>query len=150
MSEQQKPTASGPMEVESPIISSPFYEPCFHWQIRRGEPPVKAEGRRLASYYFRVPEHAQRGRQQGGEQDLFGEADVGQEEELALVNLLRQRVAAWRKGELTGRAYDGASSVTRELLGLWRSEDRMQRLFFAQARQQNLWVNLGSGRAPSV
>jgi len=124
--------AGGPLEVDSPIINSPFNEPCFHWQVREGEPPVKAEGRRSASYYFRVPEHARRGRRQGGEQDLFGEADVGQEEELALVNLLRQRVAAWRKGKLTGREYDGASPVTRELLSLWRSEDRMQRLFFAQ------------------
>ena len=132
MSEQENPTPSGPLEVESPIINSPFYEPSFHWQIRKGEPPVKAEGRRPASYYFRVPEHAQRGRRQGGAQDLFGEPDVGQEEELALVNLLRQRVAAWRTGELTGRQYDGVSPVSRELLTLWRSEDRMQRLFFAQ------------------
>lgn len=124
--------AAGPLEVESPIINSPFYAPLYHWQIRKGEPPVKAEGRRAASYYFRVPEHAQRGRRQGKEQDLFGEADVGQEEELALVNLLRQRVAAWRKGELTGREYDGVSPVTLELLSLWCSEDRMQRLFFAQ------------------
>ena len=48
MSEQQNPTPSGPLEVESPIINSPFYEPRFHWQIRKGEPPVKAEGRRPA------------------------------------------------------------------------------------------------------
>ena len=47
----------GPLEVDSPIINSPFYEPCFHWRIRKGEPPVKAEGRRPASYYFRVPGH---------------------------------------------------------------------------------------------
>jgi type III restriction enzyme len=58
--------AAGPLEVESPIINSPFYEPRIHWQIRIGEPSIKAEGRRPASYYFRVPEHAERGRRQGG------------------------------------------------------------------------------------
>ena len=31
-----------------------------------------------------------------------------------------------------GLAYDGSSPVTRELLDLWRSDERMQRLFFAQ------------------
>lgn len=135
MSDGQKREAqapAGPLEVESPIINSPFYEPRYHWQIKKAEQPVKAEGRRPASYYFRVPEHAERGRRQRQDKDLFGDTDVGQEEELALVNLLRQRVAAWRDGALTGREYDGVSNVTRELLTLWRSEDRMQRLFFAQ------------------
>src|SRR5699024_2468562 len=84
------------------------------------------------SYYFRVPEHAERGRKNKHSKDLFGDAEVGQEEELALVNRLRQCVADWRQGTLTGKAYDGVSRVTRELLTLWRSEDRMQRLFYAQ------------------
>jgi len=139
---------AGPLEVKSPIINSPFYAPRCHWQIRKGEPPIKAQGRRPASYYFRVPEHARRGRRQGGEPDLFGEAEVGQEEELALVNLLRQRVAAWRKGELTGREYDGASNVTRELLSLWNSEERMQRLFFAQIEAAETIIFLNEAAAP--
>lgn len=140
----------GPLEVESPIINSPFYEPEYHWQVERGEQPIKAEGRRPASYYFRVPEHAERGRtapKRHGK-DLFGDADVGQEEELALVNLLRQRVAAWRAGELTGRAYDGISPVTRELIDLWRSEDRMQRLFFAQVEAAETVIFLLEAAAP--
>jgi len=129
----ESPAPAGPLEVDSPILNSPFYEPRLHWQIRRGEPPVKAEGRRSASYYFRVPERAERGRrkQDKKQPELFKEA-VGQEEDLALVNLLRQRVAAWRTGAHNGREYDGASEVTRELLRLWHSEDRRQRLFFAQ------------------
>lgn len=127
------PLPDGSFEVESPIINSPFYEPKFHWQIKKAEQPVKAEGRRPASYYFRVPEHGERGRKTAmGQKGLFREADVGQEEELELVNNLRRKVATWRAGELTGRKYDGLSPVSRELLGLWRSEDRMQRLFFAQ------------------
>ncbi|MEX2575429.1 MAG: DEAD/DEAH box helicase family protein [Halofilum sp. (in: g-proteobacteria)] len=146
---EEQGAPGGPLEVDSPIINSPFYAPQYHWQIEKGAQPVKAEGRRLASYYFRVPEHAQRGRKPTREQDgLFGPAEVGQEEELALVNLLRKRVAAWRTGDLTGRAYDGASPVTQELLDLWRSEDRMQRLFFAQIEAAETIIFLTEAAEP--
>jgi hypothetical protein len=46
-----------PNEVDEPIICSPFAEPTHHWHIARGLPPVKAEGRRPASNYYRVPAH---------------------------------------------------------------------------------------------
>jgi type III restriction enzyme len=129
---EREATTPAPIEVESPIINSPFYEPRLHWQIEKAKAPVKANGRRPGSYYFRVPEHAGRGRKAAPQQSLLPEAELGQLDELALVNRLRQRVAAWREGTLTGRLYDGSSAVTRELLARWRSEDRMQRLFFAQ------------------
>jgi type III restriction enzyme len=119
-------------EVESPIINSPFREPQCHWQIERGVPPVKAEGRRRAGYFYRVPEHAGSGRKKKNQAELF-ESEKGEEVDLVLVNTIRERVKSWRAGEHSGGlAYDGASSVTKELLELWRSEDRMQRLFFAQ------------------
>jgi len=121
-----------PVEVESPIINSPFREPEFHWVIERGKPPVKAAGRRRASYFYRVPEHAGRGRKNKATADMF-EAEKGEEVDLAIVNEIRTRIKNWRKGiHSAGLAYDGASSVTKELLELWRSEERMQRLFFAQ------------------
>src|SRR5699024_1030636 len=88
------------------------------------------------------------GSRQDAEQELFGKADIGQEEELALVNTLRHKVAAWRAGELTGRPYDGASNITRELLALWRSEDRMQRLFFAQVEAAETIIFLVEAAAP--
>ena len=119
-------------EVESPIINSPFREPLFHWQIERGKPPVKAEGRRRASYFYRVPEHAGRGQKNRSQAEMF-ESEKGEEVELALVNAIRERVKDWREGVHSGGvAYDGASPVTKELLALWCSSDRMQRLFFAQ------------------
>jgi type III restriction enzyme len=119
-------------EVESPIINSPFREPAYHWVIERGKPPVKAEGRRRASYFYRVPEHAGRGRKKKQQAELFDDAK-GEEVELEIVNLIRERVKEWREGSRSGGiAYDGASPVTKELLDLWRSSDRMQRLFFAQ------------------
>ena len=121
-----------PAEVDSPIINSPFVEPRLHWQIERGKPPIKAAGRRRASYFYRVPEHAGRGRKRKAQVEMF-ESEKGAEIDLVLVNTIRERVKSWRGGELSGGvAYDGASSVTKELLELWRSEDRMQRLFFAQ------------------
>ena len=126
---QSPPTVA---EVTSPIINSPFREPEGHWKIERGKPPVKAEGRRRASYFYRVPEHAGRGRRNLAQGEMF-ESEKGEEVELALVNVIRERVKNWRDGvHSDGRAYDGISPVTRELLDLWRSEQRMQRLFFAQ------------------
>lgn len=119
-------------EVDSPIINSPFREPEQHWQIERGKPPIKAEGRRRASYFYRVPEHAGRGRKGKKQAELFDDAK-GEEVELEIVNLIRVRVKEWREGTRSGGvSYDGASPITKELLGLWRSSDRMQRLFFAQ------------------
>ena len=126
---QPPPTVT---EVESPIINSPFFEPQFHWQIAFGEPPVKAEGRRRANYFYRVPEHSGRGTRSRSQEEMFQSAK-GEEVDLALVNMIRERVKNWRLGIHSDELpYDGASSVTKELLNLWRSEDRMQRLFFAQ------------------
>ena len=127
--QESAPTVS---EVVSPIINSPFREPECHWQIERGKPPVKAEGRRRASYFYRVPEHAGRGKPNKKQAELFNDAK-GEEVELEIVNLIRVRVKEWRDGSRSGGiAYDGATPITKELLEHWRSDDRMQRLFFAQ------------------
>ena len=118
-----------PNEVEEPIINSPFAEPGQHWRIEKGMPPVKADGRRPGSYYYRVPAGAARGRKRAAQLALIAETDIGQLEELHLVNWLRRQVAEWRTA-----GYPGISPVTRELLQLWRagSDQRAQRLFFAQ------------------
>lgn len=119
-------------EVESPIINSPFAEPKCHWKIEKAKPPSRAEGRRRASYFYRVPEHSGRGLPNRDQAELF-ESEAGEEVELEIVNAIRTRVKDWRAGIHSGGvAYDGASPVTRELLDLWRSDQRMQRLFFAQ------------------
>lgn len=119
-------------EVDSPIINSPFRVPEQHWQIERGKPPVKAEGRRRASYFYRRPENVGSGKKNKKQAELFEDAK-GEEVELEFVNLVRQRVKEWREGTRSaGIVYDGASPITKELLELWRSSERMQRLFFAQ------------------
>ena len=127
--------AASPNEVETPIINSPFAEPRYHWQIERGKPPVKAEGRRPASYFYRVPDNATRGRKSKaqlslkGDRRLESDLDLGQQEELYRVTWIRLHLAQWRAA-----GYPGASGVTRELLDLWRAgtDRRGQRLFFAQ------------------
>jgi type III restriction enzyme len=113
--------------VEAPIINSPYDEPKSHWHIEAAKPPEKRPGRRPASYFFRVPERAARGRKPKGQKALFDDASKGQEYLLDLANLIRQRLKDWRE-----RDYAGATKVTRELLDLWHSPDRGQRLFFAQ------------------
>jgi len=67
-----------PAEVDSPIINSPFAEPKLHWQIERGKQPIKAEGRRRASYFYRVPEHASRGRKGKVQAEMF-ESEKGED-----------------------------------------------------------------------
>lgn len=113
--------------VEDPIINSAFEEPKAYWRIEAGKAPERHAGRRQASYFFRVPEHAARGRKDKSQTALFEETAKGQEYLLDNANLIRIRLAEWRK-----RDYDGATKVTRELLTVWRSEDRAQRLFYAQ------------------
>ncbi|WP_020507778.1 BPTD_3080 family restriction endonuclease [Lamprocystis purpurea] len=128
-------STAAPNEVETPIINSPFAEPRYHWQIERGKPPVKAEGRRPASYFYRVPDSATRGRKTKAQLSLKGDRrledglDLGQQEEFHRVTWIRLRLAAWRAA-----GYPGASGVTRELLDLWHAgtDRRGQRLFFAQ------------------
>ena len=113
--------------VEAPIINSPYDEPKFHWHIEVAKQPETRSGRRLASYFFRVPDRAARGRKTKGQTPLFDDASKGEEYLLDLANLIRLRVKEWRE-----RDYSGATKVTRELLELWRSPDRAQKLFFAQ------------------
>jgi type III restriction enzyme len=115
--------------VANPIINSPYREPDHYWLIREGLPPEKVAGRRPASYFFRVPDRAARGRREGAPQVvMFDEISKGQEVLLDTANLLRQRVKEWREK----RQYEGATRVTRELLELWNSPDRQEPMFYAQ------------------
>jgi hypothetical protein len=94
---KEAPPPISPAEVESPIINSPFVEPQSHWQIERGKPPVKAPGRRRASYFYRVPEHAGRGRKNKSTPDMF-EAEKASK----LTSLLSTKFAQGSKTGATG------------------------------------------------
>jgi type III restriction enzyme len=128
--------------VANPIINSPYEEPKQHWHIEEGKPPHIEPGRREASYFLRVPEHAARGRRPAAQGEMFEEDIKGNEYLLDLANLLRKRVDEWRK-----RGYQGATKVTRELIDLWRAPDRAQPLFYAQLEAAETVIFLVEGPA---
>jgi len=130
--------------VANPIINSPYKEPSHYWLIREAVQPEKREGRRPASYFFRVPERAARGKKDGAPQVvMFDDVSRGQEVLLDTANLLRQRVKEWREK----RQHEGATRVTRELLELWNSADRKEPMFFAQKEAAETVIFLIEGPA---
>lgn len=126
--------------VKDPIINSPYEEPRQHWHIETGREPEVRKGRRAASYFFRVPDRAARGQRQRDQAALFEEEVKGEEYLLDTANLLRQRVQEWRQ-----REYQGATKATRELIALWRAEDRVQPLFYAQLEAAETVIFLVEG-----
>jgi type III restriction enzyme len=84
-------------EVPQPILNSPFDAPAEHWHIVAGEPPERVNGRRKAVYFYRDPKAK-------NAQGQIGGVPV----ELALVNLVRERLDRWREG------YPGVTRTTLE------------------------------------
>ena len=108
-------------EVEQPILNSPYDEPAEHWYIEEGKQPERRPGRRPAGYFYRDPTAP----------PTEGEHEArGQWVELALVNLIRERLKEWRPLALRGEG--GVTRTTHELLNYWRLSGREHRLFFAQ------------------
>ncbi len=127
--------------VENPIINSAFEEPQFHWVIRKGQAPEKRPGRRDASYFFRVPEGAARGKTKKEKQrELFESDKPGLEVEIQVANQIRERLKRWKE-----RGYAGATPITQELLAMWNREDRRERLFFAQREAAEAVIFLTEG-----
>ena len=120
-------------EVQEPILNSPFEEPGEHWWIEEGRPAVRREGRRPAMYFYRPPTKG-----------LGAEAEegAGTAIELKLVNLVRERVKAWRN-----LGWPGVTRTSDELLRYWRRDGRGQRLFFAQLEAAETIVFLTEARA---
>jgi len=116
-------------EVNEPILNSPFEEPSLHWWIQEGEVPEKRLGRRPAMYYYLEP-----GRDQNERRGFYIE--------LKLVNLIRERVKAWR-----GEGWPGATRTTLDLLKHWSREGRRQPLFFAQREAAETVIFLVEARA---
>ena len=113
------------MLVDNPIINSPFEEPTRWWDYEEGQPVLK-EGRRPAGYYLKA-------RTRGPQLSMFEEEFVP----LETVNLIRERVKAWRE-----KGYPGVTPVTRRLLTHWSDPNRERRLFFCQreAAETLIWL----------
>lgn len=118
-------------EVPQPIICSPFAEPDKHWHLEEGgTPTAPTPGRRPAHYFYREP----------GRETEEG-APTGTLIELKLVNLVRNRVAAWRRDR-----YAGVTATTLELLNYWRRDGRAFRPFFAQLEAVETIIFLNEAR----
>jgi type III restriction enzyme len=121
------------IEVGEPILNSPFEEPREYWHLSEGHQPEVRLGRRRSVYHYRDPNVDIPPGESGG---------AGTAVELALVNLIRERVKAWRCD-----GYPGVTRTTLELLQWWRSEGRERRLFFAQLESAETIIFLKEARA---
>ncbi len=126
-------------EVPEPIINSPFEEPARHWYIRQGEPPELREGRR-PSLVFQPRDQTSPWEVSGSV--LSPVVEYERAYELVLVNLVRERVKAWRTA-----GYPGVTRTSLELLQWWRREGRERPLFFAQLEAAETIVFLAEARA---
>ncbi|NLW50321.1 MAG: DEAD/DEAH box helicase family protein [Candidatus Brocadiaceae bacterium] len=125
-------------EVPTPILNTPFEEPKEYWYIREGESPEQRPGRRPSVIYppsdtpvaWTIDERVLR------RSDEFAPGY-----EMVLVNLIRQRLAAWRKD-----GYPGVTRVTKEMLDYWRRDGRKTPLFFAQIEAAETVIFLREAR----
>lgn len=128
--------------VEKPILCSPYEAPSVHWQYDRttGE-ASKIAGRRPSRYWYKTKDGA--GDAAG---QLTLELSEGQDD-LHMVNQIREDVARWRTGN-----FEGVTPITRELLNFWASPDRPRRLFFCQLEAVQTVIYLAeilkSGKRP--
>lgn len=115
-------------EVASPILNRPYDEPQEHWWILEGQPAERRPGRRPATYWYRPPGKSQH--------------EGGVLIELKRVNLIRERMKAWRE-----KGWPGVTRTTYDLLKHWRREGRKQNLFFAQLEAAETVIFLLEARA---
>jgi len=122
-------------EVPEPILNTPFAELKEHWHIEEGKPAERRPGRRSAGYFYRDPVAPVTGEEHEAR---------GEWVELALVNLIRQRLDEWRSLALRGEG--GVTRTTQELMNYWRREGREHRLFFTQLEAADTIIFLTEAR----
>lgn len=111
--------------IDNPILNTPFREPSRHFRFTEdGITNEIVDGRRISSYFVPVPKSKKRGRDQLALSTEWTEDRI---EENKLINDIRARVKAWRE-----REYEGATTVTKQLLRYWSNPERERQLFFCQ------------------
>jgi type III restriction enzyme len=118
------PTPTKQILIENPILNSPFEEPKRHFKFTEdGITDEIVSARRLSSYFVPIPRPKKKGKQ------LVFDTEWTEDriKENKWINELRARVAKWR---LIG--YQGATSVTKQLLAYWQRPERERRLFYCQ------------------
>lgn len=127
--------------VAEPIINSPYHEPTQWWSYSKEGKAVMQAGRRPARYFYTTQKTGSAQMTLEGEGFTTG---IG-EDDLPLVNALREDVKKWRATN-----YENATQVTKQLLRHWSSTERLRRLFYCQleAVETVIYLNeiLASGR----
>src|SRR5882762_4074611 len=126
-------------EVAEPILNSPFEKPTRYWYIREGEQPELVEGSRRPPIVFSPRE--QKTPWTIDDRLLRPSKEYPSGYELALVNLVRQRLDKWQR-----EGYPGVTRTTLELFQWWTREGRERRLFFAQLESALTFIFLKEGR----
>lgn len=125
-------------EVSEPILNSPFEKPSRYWYIQEGEQPELREGRRPPVVF---PPRDQK--DEWLESALLRHSkEYPAGYEMALVNLVRERLEAWREQD-----FPGVTRTTLELLRYWTREGREKRLFYAQLEAAQTVIFLREARA---
>ncbi|HVM31192.1 MAG TPA: DEAD/DEAH box helicase family protein [Candidatus Limnocylindrales bacterium] len=126
--------ATGTTTIENPVINTPFAEPARHFVMADGQPTGEIDDRRRPSEFF-VP--VARPRKASGAQLTIDYGGLTRQQPNEIVNEIRQSVARWR-----AQGYPHTTSVTRDLLAHWQSEDRERRLFFCQIEAAEMAIYL--------
>jgi type III restriction enzyme len=110
--------------IDNPILNSPFVEPDRHFRFDDQGITTDVVGtRRTSSYFIPIAQPRKKGQQ------LQFETEWTQDrvEENRVVNLVRERVGAWRRG-----GHVGVTETTGRLLDYWTDPEREKKLFFCQ------------------
>ncbi len=126
-------------EVAEPIQNSPFEKPTRYWYIQEGEEAKLRDGRRPSVVF---PPRDQKEPWTLDERLLRPSKEYPVGYDLALVNLVRERVEVWRH-----EGYPGVTRTTLELIQWWTREGREKRLFYAQLEAALAIIFLKEARA---
>ena len=110
--------------IANPILNSPFAEPSRHFRFDdQGITNEIVEKRRRSAYFIPIAQPRKKGQQL----KFDTEWTADRLEETRLVNEIRERVGAWRRG-----GHVGVTATTARLLEYWRNPEREKKLFFCQ------------------
>jgi len=126
-------------EVGEPIQNGPFDKPERYWYIAEGEQPELRDGRRNSVVF---PPRDQKREWVLDPAVMRPSQEYHNGYELALVNLIRERVAGWQ-----AKGFPGLTRTTLDLIAHWTREGRHQRLFYAQLEAALTVIFLKEGRA---
>ena len=110
--------------IQNPILNSPFAEPSRHFKFdEQGITNDIVEERRSSAYFIPIAQPRKKGKQLQFETEWTAD----RLEENRIVNLIRERVGAWRRG-----GHVGVTATTARLLEYWQDPAREKKLFFCQ------------------